>query len=205
MMTQRMAKVSGALAVLFVGLAGRLSAAPSTLDNLQAAYHGESNAKSRYEAFAVKADEEGYKAVASLFRATSKSEGIHAAKHATAIKKLGAEPKVALEKHEVKSTKENLEAAEKGETAEKDTMYPAFIKQAELDKNAGAAQSFKGAMASEVSHAKLYQQALKELESWKVANKDFLVCQICGFTSLDQALKKCPVCDSPRSKFDVVK
>jgi len=208
MTTHWLTRVSGAMAVLLLGLAGGLNAAEgaakATLDNLQAAYHGESNAKARYEAFAVKADEDGYKGVASLFRATAKSEGIHAAKHAVAIKKLGAEPKVTMEKIEVKSTKENLEAAEKGETAEKDTMYPAFIKQAEADRNPGAALSFKGAMASEASHAKLYQQALKELESWKVA-KDFLVCQVCGYTTLDKELKKCPVCAAPRAKFETVR
>jgi rubrerythrin len=208
MTTHWMTRVSGALAVLLLGLTGGLNAAEGaatlTLDNLQAAFQGESNAKVRYEAFAVKADEEGYKAVAALFRATSKSEGIHAARHAVAIKKLGAEAKATIEKPEVKSTKENLEAAVKGETAEKDTMYPAFVKQAELDKNTGAVQSFKGAMASEVSHAKLYQLALTELGSWKVA-KDFLVCQICGYTTLDKELQKCPVCASPRTKFETVK
>jgi len=40
----------------------------TTLDNLMAAYSGEMNANARYLAFAKKADEEGYGAVASLFR-----------------------------------------------------------------------------------------------------------------------------------------
>jgi len=177
----------------------------TTLDNLQAAYNGESNAKTRYEAFAAKADEEGYKSVAALFRAASKSESIHATKHAAVIKKLGAEPKATIEKAEVKSTKENLEAAIKGETHEKDTMYPAFIKQAEAEKNSGAVLSFKGAMLAEVEHAKLYSQALKELDAWKAAGKEFLVCIVCGYTTMDMGIKICPVCSSPRSKFDTVK
>ena len=105
----------------------------------------------------------------------------------------------------MKSTKENLEASVKGETYEKESMYPAFIKKAEADKNAGAVMTFKGAMAAEVEHAKLYSQALKELDSWKAADKEFLVCQICGFTSMDKNLKHCPVCSAPRSKFDVFK
>lgn len=180
-------------------------AGKTTLDNLQAAFNGESNAKVRYEAFAAKADAEGYKSVASLYRATSKSEGIHAAKHAEMIKKAGAEPKATIEKPDVKSTKENLEASIKGETYEKESMYPSFIKKAETDKNTGAVMTFKGAMAAEVEHAKLYTQALKELDSWKEAGKEFLVCQVCGFTTMDQKLQICPVCSSPRSKFDVIK
>jgi rubrerythrin len=89
-----------------------------TLDNLQAAYNGESNAKGRYEAFAVKADEEGYKGVASLFRAAAASEGVHLQGHAEDIKSMGAEPMAHIKGPEVKSTHENLEAALKGETYE---------------------------------------------------------------------------------------
>ena len=201
--------LSGVVVALCTGWVGALNAGEagsnSTRDNLQAAYNGESNAKARYEVFAAKADEEGYKSVAALFRAAAKSEGIHADKHAAAIKKLGAEPKATIEKADVKSTRENVEAAAKGETDESTVMYPAFIKQAEADKNAGAARSFKGAKATEESHAKLFKQALGELDSWKAAGKVFLVCQICGYTTMDSALQKCPICAAPRVKFDEIK
>ena len=177
----------------------------TTLDNLLAAYNGESNAKAKYEAFAVKAEEEGYLSVAALFKAGARSEEIHANKHAAEIKKLGAKPVADIKAPEVKTTAENLEAAIKGETYETDSMYPEFLKQAEADKNSGAAMSFRGALATETEHAKLYKQALAELDSWKAAGKEFLVCQICGFISTDPALRKCPVCAAPRSKFDVIK
>ncbi len=196
-------------AALCMGLLLTVNAAEqvagTTLDNLQAAFNGESNAKAKYEAFAVKAEAEGYKSVAGLFRAASKSEGIHALKHAEMIKKAGSEPKATIEKADVKSTKENLEASIKGETYEKESMYPSFIKKAEADKNSGAVMTFKGAMAAEVEHAKLYAQALKELDSWKAGDKTFLVCKVCGFTSMDLNIKQCPVCSAPRSKFDEVK
>ena len=206
----KMTYVAGAIAFMCMGLAGVSVAAEAagktTLDNLQAAFNGESNAKAKYEAFAVKADEEGYKSVAALFRATSASEAIHAKKHAAAIKKLGAEPKATVEKAEVKTTKENLEAALAGETYEKETMYPGFIKQAGIEKNKGAAKSFKGAMAAEVEHAKLYKQALGELDAWKPAGKEFLVCQVCGYTLLsDPAVLKCPICSAPKEKFTLFK
>ncbi|OGV55003.1 MAG: hypothetical protein A2X45_02785 [Lentisphaerae bacterium GWF2_50_93] len=190
---------------LFCTVKAADGAGKTTLDNLQAAFNGESNAKARYEAFAVKADEEGYKSVAALFRAAAKSEGIHAVKHGEMIRKMGAEARTTIEKADVKSTKENLEASIKGENAEKDSMYPAFIKQAEADKNAGAAMTFKGAMVAEVEHSRMYGQALKDLDSWKAGGKIFLVCTICGFTTMDQKIKICPVCSSPRDKFDVVK
>ncbi len=193
-----------------VGGCGKPTAAPgaspaATLANLQSAYNGESNASARYEAFAVKADGEGYKTVASLFRATARSEAIHAKKHAAMIVKAGAVPKYSPEAPEVKATKENLEAAVKGETGEKDSMYPEFIKQAEADKNGGAALTFKGAMASEASHAELFKTALAGLESWKAGDKEFYVCLVCGYTTMDSALVKCPICAAPREKFETVK
>lgn len=192
---------------VFCGLDAKAAVAGkvSTIENLQYAYDGESNAKVRYEAFAAKADAEGYKSVGALFRAASKSESIHAAKHAAAIKKLGYNPQTTLKAPEVKSTKENLEAALKGETEELTNMYPAFLKQAQEEKNAAAARSFGGALKGEIEHAKLYKLALAELDSWKAPGKEFLVCLVCGYTTMDKDIKKCPVCAAPRGKFEVFK
>lgn len=177
----------------------------TTLENLQAAFNVKSNAKVRYEAFAAKADEEGYKSVAALFRATSMSQEILAQKHAAVIKKLGAVPKAEIAKPEVKSSKENLEAALKDETEERDKMYPAFIKQAQQEKNSSAIRTFKGALAAEIEHAKFYKQAIAELNAWKNHGKEFLVCEVCGYTTMNMQLKKCPVCAAPRSKFELIK
>ncbi|HEX7334620.1 MAG TPA: rubrerythrin family protein, partial [Pyrinomonadaceae bacterium] len=85
--------------------------ATKTLDNLQTAFNGESNAKARYLAFAQKAEAEGYGKVASLFRAAARAEDIHANNHAEVIRKLGATPTADVKTPEVKSTAENLQAA----------------------------------------------------------------------------------------------
>src|SRR5512138_2292721 len=76
--------------------------ASKTLDNLQAAFNGESNAKARYLAFAQKAETEGYGKVASLFRAAARAEDIHANNHAEVIRKLGAKPTADVKTPEVK-------------------------------------------------------------------------------------------------------
>ncbi|HAF94901.1 MAG TPA: rubrerythrin [Elusimicrobia bacterium] len=173
---------------------------PTTLENLQKAFEGESNAKARYEAFAAKADMEGYLGVAGLFRAAAFAESLHAAKHAKAIEALGAVPTAAVKAPAVKSTKENLKFAIKGENQEARTMYPGFIKKAESNKNQQAAMSFKGAMATEKSHAKLFSKAAADLNGWK-AKKKFIVCQTCGYTTDDLTIKVCPVCAQPREQF----
>ncbi len=45
-----------------------------TLENLQKAYNGESNAHVMYLAFADKAEEEGYQDVANLFKAVARAD-----------------------------------------------------------------------------------------------------------------------------------
>jgi rubrerythrin len=98
-----------------------------TLANLQTAFDGESNARVRYLAFAQKAETEGYGKAASLFRAAARAEEIYANNHAEVIRKLGATPAADVKTPDVKSTTENLQAAIKGESYERDTMYPAFL------------------------------------------------------------------------------
>ncbi len=177
----------------------------STLENLQTAYNGESNAHARYMAFAVKADEEGYGQVASLFRATAKSEEIHANNHAKVIKSLKAEPESDIKPPEVKSTLENIKAALEGESYERDVMYPAFIKKAQEENLGAAVRSFKQAAAVEAEHAKYYSEVSANPEAWKQGHKVFLVCTDCGLTTTDLDLKKCPVCSAPRKDFVDVK
>ena len=172
----------------------------TTLENLQTAFNGESNAKVRYAAFAAKAETEGYLGVAGLFKAAALSEIIHAAKHAKAIEALGGAPKAEVKTPVVKTTRENLKEAIKGENHEAKKMYPDFLKKAEADKNQQAMYSFKGAMAAEKMHSQYYAKALANLKDWKTARK-FLVCQTCGYTTMDMNLKVCPVCSQPREQF----
>lgn len=177
----------------------------TTLENLQAAFNGESNAHARYLAFAQKADEEGYASVASLFRAAAKAEEIHASNHAVVIKKLGGAPEAKIEKPVVKSTKENLEAAQKGEIYERDEMYPAFLKKARQDGNTDAIQTFNYAKTAEAEHARLYGEDLKEIATLKgAAKKNYFVCGTCGYTVTKVDFAKCPSCFSPKDKYEQV-
>jgi rubrerythrin len=173
-----------------------------TLENLQAGYNGESNAHAKYLAFSKKADEEGYGQVASLFRAAARAEQVHLNNHAVVIKKMGAEPKADIKTPEVKSTRENLQAAIEGETYEKTTMYPEFITQAKAENNQDALRSFRYALTAEGEHARLYTEALKNLDSLKGSKaKDFFVCNICGYTVSKIDFENCPSCGFPKEEY----
>ncbi len=52
-----------------------------TKDNLEFAFAGESQANRKYLFFAEKADEEGQKRIARLFRAAADAETVHAKNH----------------------------------------------------------------------------------------------------------------------------
>jgi len=193
------------LALVAALLAQPGAAAAGTLDNLQAAYNGESNAHARYLAFAQKADQEGYGAVASLFRAAARAEEIHANNHAVVIKQMGGTPKADIETPDVKSTRENLQAAIKGETYERDTMYPAFLTQARTEMNRAAIQTFNYAKTAEAEHAKLYTKALDNLSSLAGSKAvDYYVCTICGYTTVELNFEKCPSCFNPKDKYVTV-
>ena len=175
--------------------------AGKTLDNLQTAFNGESNAKARYRAFAQKAEADGYGKVASLFRAAARAEEIHAANHAEVIRKLGGAPAADVKTPEVKSTAENLESAIKGESYERDTMYPEFLKEARAEGNKDAVRTFNLAKEAESEHAKLYTEASQNLPTWKTKTQSFYVCPSCGFTTGTLNFDKCPVDFVPREKF----
>lgn len=175
--------------------------APATLDNLMKAFDGESNANARYLAFAKKADEEGYGQVASLFRAAAAAEEIHLKSHAEVIKKMGGAPKADIKAPEVKSTKENVEAALKSESYERNTMYPEFIDVAKKENKNDAVRTFNHAKGAEAEHVKLYQEALNNLDKWKDGKKDFYVCSECGNTVVTLSFAKCPICGNSKENF----
>jgi len=191
------------IATLLAG-AGTAPAPKSTVDNLQTAYNGESNAHARYLAFAEKADTEGYAQVAALFRAAARAEQIHAGNHAVVIKKLGGTPAANIEKPVVKSTKENLEAAIKGETYERDIMYPEFLKEARAKRNTDAIQTFNYAKSAETEHAHLYTEALNNLGNMRVKSITYYVCTVCGFTTTKIDFEKCPSCFNSKDKYVAV-
>jgi len=160
-----------------------------TENNLQDAFAGESQANRKYLAFAKRAEAEGFKQAAKLFRAAAAAETIHAHNH---LRELGI----------VKSTKENLMTAINGESYEFQNMYPQMIAHAQKEGNRGALQSFNYANVVEKVHAALYQKALDTLG--RNLDTDYYVCSVCGYTAEGEAPDECPVCKSKKQAFHKV-
>ena len=160
----------------------------NTEANLKGAFAGESQANRRYLAFAKKADQEGHKQVAKLFRAAAAAETVHALSH--------------LEVLGIGSSSDNLKAAISGEHYEFTQMYPGFIAEANKEGNKKANTSFDRANRVEQIHHGLFQKALDVISSGKEpAEKVYFVCQVCGNTVEEGAPDKCPICGTPKSQF----
>jgi len=202
MKTPILSIASIALAAIGLLLPATTSAAVSaqTLQNLNTAFQGESNAANRYQKFAAKAEADGYPQVAKLFRAASDAESIHRDTHKAAIQELGGTVATfELDVVEPGTTAENLQAAIKGETYERDTMYPEFLALAKADDARAAIRTLEFAAAAEKEHAMLYQDALDNLGNNTPA--DYFVCQVCGMTLTELPAKKCPSCRKSKDEY----
>lgn len=149
------------------------------------AFAGESQANRKYTAFARKAEAEGKLNAAKLFKAAADAETLHALKHLEVAGKIG-------------STADNLKAGVEGETYEYKDMYPDFLKDAEAEGNKAAIMTFTFAMKAEEVHAKLYQEALENID--QTEEVFYYLCPVCG--NIEKAIpEKCSICGVPGSKF----
>ncbi len=187
-------------AALLAAASAQAIVSQQTLDNLNAAFQGESNAAHRYEAFSKKAQGEGYTQAAKLFRAAAQAESIHKENHKKAILALGGKVKdFQLEEVKLGTTAENLQAAIKGESYERDTMYPDFLKVAKSNGAKEAVRTLLYAQKAEAEHARLYQEALNNLG--KQAEAPLYVCKECGYTTTQLPSQNCPSCRESASQF----
>ena len=161
-----------------------------TVEDLKAAFAGESQANRKYLAFAKKADADGLPQEAKLFRAAAAAETVHAHSHLRALDGVG-------------TTNDNLKAAIAGENYEWVTMYPEFIKDAEAESMKRALSSFKWAFEVEKIHEELYRKTLASLEAQKpIQEVDYYVCPICGYTHEGPLEGICPICKTSADKFE---
>jgi len=156
-----------------------------TLNNLMEAFAGESQANRKYTAYSKKAEADGKINAAKLFKAAADAETLHALKHFEVAGK-------------IHTTAENLKDAVAGETHEYTEMYPDFLKEAEAEGNKEAIKTFTFAMKAEAVHARLYQEALENLDQSEEVF--YYLCPLCG--NIEKAVPdKCPICGVPGTNF----
>lgn len=128
-------------------------AGTKTLENLRAAFAGESQANRRYTLWRRIAELEGApQSALDAFDRAAAEETAHALGHLAYMGGFG-------------TTAENLKAAAEGEGFETLEMYPGFAEQAEADGHHDIAQYFRRVGGYEGEHKADYLAALEELEN----------------------------------------
>ncbi len=165
-----------------------------TLENLMAAFAGESQARNKYTYYASKAKKEGYVQIAALFEETAAQEKEHAKMWFKLF-------------HGIGSTAENLQDAANGENDEWIDMYPRMAREAREEGFEDIAVLFEGVAQIEKAHEERYRKLLKNIEEGIVFSRDgdmVWQCTNCGHIHIGkQAPEKCPVCDHPQAYFQL--
>ena len=129
-----------------------MSATPSvTIENLEAAFAGESMANRKYLYFAKQCRALGADAVADVFEATAAQETAHAFGHLELLY-----PSAEL------SVERMLEMAIEGETHEYTEMYPKFRHLALQEGNDAAVEEMDEQIAESKEHAEMFQSVLEK-------------------------------------------
>jgi len=183
--------------------AGNQNLPENTVQNIKDAIVGETTASAKYAAFGKQAEKEGYSKIALLFKAASKAESIHANNHRSVLSQLGVKMDDFTPEYDVKSTKENLQAAVDGESYEVATMYPDFIKAAQAENVNLAMISFNYAYQTEKKHKAMYQNALAQLNAGNTDSLSdlYMVCTTCGNTYDGEAPARCGISMTPKERF----
>lgn len=167
-----------------------------TEKNLWEAFAGESQARNKYTYFASKAKKEGYEQISAIFTETANNEK----EHAKIWFKL-------LHNGGVPGTVENLKDAAAGENYEWTEMYAEFAKVAREEGFHQIASLFEAVGAIEKEHEERYRKLLANVEGGLVFSRDgdqIWQCANCGHVHVGKAApEKCPVCDHPKSYFQL--
>jgi len=161
-----------------------------TKQNLQNAFAGESQAHMKYMIFSEKAEKEGKKNIARLFKGIAYAERVHATNHLRALGGIG-------------SAGENLPVAISGEHYEVEEMYPAYLAEAEKQGEKEAAKSTYYALEAEKIHEQMYKKAKQSADKDEdISLGDVYICPVCGYTVENEVPDFCPICGAKKEVFN---
>jgi len=178
-----------------------------TEENLLKSFAGESQARTRYTFFASVAKKEGYEQISAIFTETADNEKEHAELFFKYLKGGMTEITASYPAGVIGTTAENLKEAAEGEKLEWGTLYPDFAEVAEKEGFPEIANTFRMVATVEEKHERGYRKLLANVKQGKVFKKDKVInwkCRNCGHVyEGSEAPERCPVCDHPRSYFEV--
>lgn len=176
----------------YEGLLENKYSGTKTEQNLMTAFSGESQARNKYNFYAMVAKNEGYEQISALFDETALNEMAHAK---IWYKELNG----------ITTTQENLIRAAAGEHDEWSDMYYHFAQTAKEEGFNKLAHLFTAVGEIEKHHEQRFLALADNISNEEVFKKNESVtwiCRNCGHEHTGTSAQKiCPVCDHPQSYF----
>lgn len=167
-----------------------------TMNNLLAAFAGESQAHTKYLYYAAKARENGYEQIAAIFEETANNEK----EHAEIWFKL-------INGGQMPDTVPNLTDAAAGENYEWTDMYAGFAKDAKEEGFDHIAFLFEHVAKIEKEHEERYRKLISNINNGLVFSREgdtIWQCRNCGHIIIGKAAPGiCPVCSHEQAYFQI--
>ncbi len=167
-----------------------------TMNNLLAAFAGESQAHTKYLYYAAKARENGFEQIAAIFEETANNEK----EHAEIWFKL-------INGGKMPETLNNLTDAAAGENYEWTDMYAGFAKTAKEEGFDQIAFLFEHVAEIEKEHENRYRKLIENVNEGLVFSRDgdkIWQCRNCGHIFIGKGAPDiCPVCSHSRGYFQI--
>lgn len=179
-----------------------------TEKNLLTAFAGESQARNRYSYFASQSKKDGYEQIAAIFLETADNEKEHAKRFFKFLEGGNVEITAAFPAGIIRSVRENLQVAAKGENEEHSQVYPEFARIADEEGFSEIARVFRAIAVAEKQHEKRYLKLLENVEKETAFKKEEVVrwrCRNCGYVHEGTAAPEiCPACEHTKAYFEIL-
>jgi rubrerythrin len=218
--------------IIVIGfIAGCTKSKPDTqtITNLKTSLISEYYTNARYNAFSEKAEKEGYRQIAKLFKALATAESIHARNFENVLDEAGIDVEKTIPEFKVETTEKNLQLAIEEEIMDIDSTDPGYIEESLNSEITKANDVFSAVWEAEKTHKNLLVLIYDVLmtKAFKVndvakesapsrenlatiedlfSKTNYYVCPIDGrvFDS-SNVTEKCNTCMTEKSNFIIIK
>lgn len=179
-----------------------------TARNLQISFSAEAQARSRYNFFARRAEDDGYIQIARLFDETADQEHEHALRFFKFFNGGELETTWSFPTGVIEDTRANLLSSAELELYVHDIMYKGFADIAREEGFKRAADTFDAISVAEKHHEELFRTLAANIDAGRVFARDEACvwkCLGCGYLHTGmEAPDKCPACVRKQSYFELL-
>ena len=162
--------------------------ANKTRKYLEAAFLNVSLAAARKKLYALRAEQDGHKQLAKLFRAIAISEDAQARRFLIQLR------------GQTGNNEQNCETAFQKEIPHLISLYEQALETATEEKE----RAMQFAFLQSIKVERIYVSLKKKLEQNSSKENSYHICSFCGFIMEEKAPEKCPVCAAASSRFQDV-